>query len=142
MRTPIRPLPESVARWMWWARYLRWSDAAVATLAVWGAIAFAGSRPRPLLGAVAALAVVGLLSRVPLLRARWRPASGWVGWLVTRRLRPGDRAWWIQTHRCESVVVTARRGRRLTIALAGYGESEVLRVRRTRTLIVPADHRR
>ena len=139
MRSPIRPLPESIAQWMERARYLRWLDAAMGWLVVWVIVAFGGSRPRPLVGAVLAAAGVVLLALVPPLRIRWRPVSGWMGLAVTRRLRPGDRAWWVQPHRSESVVVTARRGLRLTIALARHGESEVLRVRRTRTLIVPAD---
>ena len=138
MRTPIRPLPESIAHWMERARYLRWLDAAVGWLAVWGVVAFGGSRARPLVGVVLAAASVVLLALVPPLRTRWRPVSAWIGLAVTRRLRPGDRAWWVQPHRSDPVVVTARRGLRLTIALTRHGESEVLRVRRTRTLIVPA----
>jgi hypothetical protein len=120
------------------ARYLRWLDAAAAWVALAVAVAFALPRRAPDLAALVALALVVGLAFVPPLRARWRPVSAWVGLAVTRRLRAGDRAWWVQAHRSESVIVTARHGLRLTIATARHGEAEVLSVRRTRTLIVPA----
>lgn len=139
MRSPMRPVPESLDRWISRARFLRWVDAAVAGVVLWAVVAAALPRPAPTVAALAALVLLVLLARVPLFRVRWRPASACVGVAMTRRLRPGDRAWWIQSQRVEAVVVTARRGLRLTIATARHRESEGLSVRRTRALIVPAD---
>ena len=138
MRTPARPLPESIGTWMTRARYLRWLDAAAAWIALWIAIALALPRANFDVEALIALLLLALLVFVPLLRVRWRPVSAWVGLRVSRRLRPGDRAWWVTPHRSEPVMVTARRGTRVTFATASPGESEVLTVRRTRTFIVPA----
>lgn len=139
MRTPIRHVPEAIARWMSRARYLRWLDAVAAWLLVCGAVAYAFPRASFTVDAVAALAGVVAGSLVLPIRVRWRPVTGWVGLTVSRALRPGDRAWWVQPHRSESVVVTACHGVRVTIAMAHHGEAEGLTVRRTRALIIPAD---
>jgi hypothetical protein len=139
MRTPIRPLPDAISRWMWRARVLRWLDAAVAWIVLWLGVAVVFPRPAFEAEALVALALLAVFALVRPLRTRWRPVSAWVGLAMTRRLRPGDRAWWVRPHRSESVVVTARRGTRLTIATARHGEAEVVSVRRTRTLIVPAE---
>ena len=137
MRTPARPLPESMATWMTRARYLRWLDAVAAWMALWIVIALALPDRKLDVEALIALVVLGCLVFVPSLRVRWRPLSGWVGLRVSRRLRPGDRAWWVTPHRSEPVMVTARHGTRVTFATAQPDASEVLTVRRTRTLIVP-----
>ncbi|MBI2207644.1 MAG: hypothetical protein HYU41_27750 [Candidatus Rokubacteria bacterium] len=139
MRTPIRLVPDAIARWMSRARYLRWLDAIAAWLGLWAVVAYTFPRASFTVAAVAALAAVVALSLVLPIRVRWRPVTGWVGLTVSRSLRPGDRAWWVQPHRSESVVVTALHGVRVTIAMAHHGESEGLTVRRTRALIVPAD---
>ncbi len=138
MRTPIRDVPAEIARWMSRARYVRWLDGVAAWLLACGAVAWVAPRA-PFAGTGgAALAAVVALSFVLPLRVRWRPVSGSIGLRVSRALRAGDRAWWVQGHRSDSVVITARHGIRLTIAMPRHGESEGLTVRRTRTLIVPA----
>ena len=139
MRSPMRPMPEPIGRWMSRVQYCRWADAAVALIVLGCAVVMA--LPDLKSGVQASIAVVAfvLLVLVPALRIRWRPVSAWVGLAVSRRLRPGDRAWWVQAHRGEPVIVTARRGLRLTIATGRHGESEALRIRRTRVFIVPAD---
>jgi hypothetical protein len=138
MRTPARPLPESMATWMTRARYLRWLDAVVAWIALWIVIALALPHRKLDVEALIALVLLGFLVFVPPLRVRWRPLSAWVGLRVSRRVRPGDRAWWVTPHRSEPIMITARQGTRVTFAMARPSESEVLTVRRTRTFIVPA----
>jgi hypothetical protein len=138
MRTPARPLPDAIVRWTRRARYFRWLDFLVGWLIVWGGVALALPRLTLEVGAVTALVLVVGLAFVPLLGVRWRPVSGWVGLRVSRRLRPGDRAWWVTPNGGVAVLVTARRRTRLTIATAQQRESEVLTVRRTRALVIPA----
>ena len=139
MGTPIRPLPERIARWSTRADWLRRLDAVAAWLLVWGVLAVV----RPDVGAGvqagAAAVAVGLLGAVPPIRVRWRPVSGPVGLWVSRRLAPGDRAWHVRPEGAELVIVTARRGLRLTVAVPGRGAAEGLSVRRTRVLVLGAD---
>lgn len=139
MGTPIRPLPERIARWSTRADWLRRLDAVAAWLLVWGVLAAV----RPDLGtgvqAGAAAVAVGLLGAVPPIRVRWRPVSGPVGLWVSRMLAPGDRAWHVRPEGPELVIVTARRGLRLTVAVPGRGAAEGLSVRRTRVLVFGAD---
>ena len=116
MRSPLKPLPAPVARWAVAARALRWLDALVAWLVVWGG------------GALA----------LPL-RARWRPVSGVVGLAVSARLAPGAEAWYVRPGDAERVVVTARHRTRVVIARLDGAGAEGLSVRRTRVLLVPAD---
>ena len=87
----------------------------------------------------AAAVVVGLLGAVTPIRARWRPISGLAGLWVSRALVPGDRAWYVRPDGPELVIVTARRGLRLTVAVPGRGADEGLSVRRTRVLVLGAD---
>ena len=54
-------------------------------------------------------------------------------------LVPGDRAWYVRPEAPEVVIVTARRGLRLTVAVPGRGAAEGLSVRRTRVLLLGAD---
>jgi hypothetical protein len=54
-------------------------------------------------------------------------------------LVPGDRAWYVRPDAPELVIVTARRGLRLTVAVPGRGAAEGLSVRRTRVLLFGAD---
>ena len=139
MGTPIRPLPESIARWSTRARWLRRLDALAAAGLVWGLLAVM----QPGLGAGvqagAAVAVAGLLGAVAPIRVRWRAVSGPVGLWVSRTLAPGDRAWYVRPEGPELVIVTARRGLRLTVAVPGRGAVEGLSVRRTRVLVLGAD---
>jgi hypothetical protein len=136
MRTPIRPLPDAVARWASRVRYLRWLDALGAWLALWALLASALTLPLQAQMVLSA-AVAGLLALVPPLRLRWRPVSGAVGVRVSRRLRPGDRAWYVVPDRAEAVIVTARRRLRLVVARPGHGPAEGIEVRRTRVFLVP-----
>ncbi len=139
MGTPIRPLPESIARWSARARWIRRLDALAAAAGLWALLAVllpgvgAGAQ------AVAAAAVAGLLGAVAPIRARWRPVSGPVGLWVSRMLAAGDRAWYVRPDGPELVIVTARRGLRLTVAIPGRGPAEGLSVRRTRVLVLGPD---
>ena len=87
----------------------------------------------------AAAVVAGLLGAVAPIRARWRPVSGPVGLWVSRMLAVGDRAWYVRRDGPELVIVTARHGLRLTVAVSGRGADEGLSVRRTRVLVIGAD---
>ena len=139
MRSPLRPLPAAVARWTVRARLLRWLDALVAWLVVWTAAVVVLPHASPeSLAILAALAVIlGALARP--LRARWRPASGVVGLVVSARLAPGAEAWYVRPGGAERVLVTARHRTRVVIARLDGSGAEGLSVRRTRVLLVPAD---
>src|SRR5438132_114062 len=83
MRSPLRPLPAAVARWAIAARLLRWLDALVAWLVVWtGAVVVLPHASAESHAILAALAVTLGVLALPL-RARWRPASGVVGLVVS-----------------------------------------------------------
>jgi len=139
MGTPIRPLPEAVARWSTRARWIRRLDALAAVALVWGvlAVVLPGAGAGAQAGAAAVIA--GLLGALAAIRARWRPISGPVGLWLSRTLAPGDRAWYVRPDAPELVIVTARRGLRLTVAVPGRGADEGLSVRRTRVLVLSAD---
>ena len=117
-------------------RWLRRLDAVFAWLCLLGALA-------PGLGEAGAAALafallwLGLAMRP--LRAWWRPISGATGLALSRRLRPGDRAWYVRAGEADLVVVTARAGARVVIARPDLSEAEGLSVRRTRVLLLPAD---
>jgi hypothetical protein len=135
MRTPIRPVPHAVERWASRVRYLRWLDALVAWLALW--MLFSLALPLPVQAQpVLATAAVGLLALLPPVRLRWRPVSGAIGVRLSRRLRPGDHAWYVVPSRAEAVIVTARRRLRLVVARPDQGPAEGLEVRRTRVLVL------
>jgi hypothetical protein len=135
----MRPLPVEVERWMGRLGALRWADAAVAWMAVWGiVVAATDARPAPLAlvaGGIVAVVAWGL----PALRVRWRPVSAAVGVRVSRRLRPGSRAWYIRPDAADLVIVTARRGVRVVIAGIAETRTEGFAVRRTRVLLIPAE---
>lgn len=139
MGTPLRPLPEDVARWSARARWLRRLDAVAAWLAVWALAAVTVPEVAPGPQAVGAGVLVGLLGLAAPLRLRWRPISGAAGLWLSRTLAPGDRAWHLRPDTPELVIVTARRGLRLTVAVPGRGSEEGLSVRRTRVLLLEAD---
>ena len=139
MGTPIRPLPEHIARWGGRARWLRRLDALAAGALVYGLLAVMLPGVGVGLQAGAAAVVVGLLGAVSSIRVRWRPISGPIGLWVSRMLAPGDRAWHVRSDGPELVMVTARRGLRLTVAVPGRGAAEGLSVRRTRVLVLGAD---
>ncbi len=139
MRSPLKPLPAAVASWIVTARVLRWLDALVAWLGVWGGAALAlPSASRESLALIAVL-VVALGALALPLRARWRPVSGGVGLAVSRRLSAGDQAWYVRPGAAERVLVTALHRTRVVIARLDGSGAEGLSVRRTRVLLVPAD---
>jgi len=137
MPTPIAPLPAAAETWISRSKYLRWLDAVAAWLVLLGGVALAlpEQSAQPIVVTSLLLLVIGVMLRP--LRLRWRPVSGWIGVVVSRRLRAGDRAWFVRDGRADAVLVTARRGLRLSIALPGFGEAETMRVRRTRVYVVP-----
>jgi hypothetical protein len=139
MRSPLRPLPGAVERWIAAVRALRWLDALAAWLVIWSVAAIV--LPRASRGSLAVLAAVivalGMLVRP--LRTRWRPLSGAVALVMSARLGPGDHAWYVRPGHAERVLVTARHRTRVVIVRLGDEGSEGLGVRRTRVLLVPAD---
>jgi hypothetical protein len=138
VRSPVRPLPEPVARWAWRARLLRWLDGGLGWLAVLLVLGLAldEAPAGPLVAAAGILTV--LLALVPPLRRGWRPLSAPIACRLSRGLGPGDRAWLVQPDVAELVVVTARRGGQLTIA-SRRDAAEGTVVRRSRVLLIPAD---
>jgi len=139
MRTPLKPLPETVERWTRRARWLRWLDALVAWLTLWAVVALivtgADAGAQAILAAV--LTVSGAV--VPWLRVRWRPATASVALVVSGGLHPGDRAWLVRPGEAELVLVTGRGRLRVVIAGPARGAVEGVSVRRTQALLVPAD---
>ena len=138
MQMPIRPLPGAVTRWIRGVRCLRWLDGVVAWIALW--IVADLSLPDGDATVHGVLAAIGVVAgaNVSWLRVRWRPIAGVVGLLVSRGLRPGDRAWFIRPTDAEVVLVTARRRFRMVIARAESAD-EGMSVRRTRVVLLPAD---
>ncbi|HET7342510.1 MAG TPA: hypothetical protein VFL90_13695 [Methylomirabilota bacterium] len=137
MRSPIQPAPMAVQRWIARARRLRWLDFVVAWLAVLAVCWRVAPDAALLPAAIVALVLVAVVALAAPLRVRWRPVSGLVGFLVSRALRPGDRAWYVRGERADLVIVTARRGLRVSIAAPELGAAESISVRRTRVLVVP-----
>jgi hypothetical protein len=81
------------------------------------------------------LFAAGLLPR---LRLAWRPASATTTVLISRGLRPGDRAWFVHRDDADLVLVTARHGFRVVVAKPDHDAAEGMSVRRTRVLLLPA----
>ncbi len=140
MTTPMKPVPEFVARWMTRVRWFRWLNAFVAWAGLWGISAAVLERGLAGEAAVLGLILVGLGFVVRPLRTRWRPLSGWLGLAMSRSLHSGDRAWYVRTHQADLVLVTARHGTRLVIARPNLAQDESLTLRRTRVLVLPADN--
>jgi hypothetical protein len=138
MTTPMRPVPDSVGRWLGRRRWLRWGDALVAWALLWSVSAVALGPERLEAAAVVALVLVGLGAGLQPLRVRWRPVTAWVGLRISRGLRPGDRAWYLGTRDARLVVVTARRGIRLVIVRPDL-QDEGISVRRTRVFLLAAE---
>jgi hypothetical protein len=139
MSTPTVPVPAIVEKWISRSGYLRWVDA----LAAWLIIFFVAVQNMPRQsGRTVAVASVSLLLLCLLLsplRLRWRPISGWIGLVVSRSLRPGDRAWFIRHGHADPVLITGRRRWILAIGGPNIGEAETITVRRTRVFLVPFD---
>ncbi|HEY3100461.1 MAG TPA: hypothetical protein VGL14_16225 [Methylomirabilota bacterium] len=137
MATPTAPVPTAIERWISRARYLRWIDALAAWIVLFAVVVelFPDTARGPLALLAAALLGVGVWL-LPL-RLHWRPVSGWVGLAASRSLRPGQRAWFVRDGRADAVLITARRGIRISIAAPSLTEAETLSVRRTRVLLIP-----
>ena len=123
-------------------RWLRCGDALLG----WLVLLLALTALVPGVPAPAAMMVAGglLLAGALILRLRlgWRPLSALTTFLVSRGLRPGDRAWFVHGRDADLVLVTARHGFRLVIARPGHDAAEGLSVRRTRVLLLPASEAR
>ena len=127
-----------IARWITRLRWLRWADV----LGGWLALLLSLSLWLPRLPAQAAMGLAAALllagALVPRLRLGWRPFSATTTLVVSRQLRPGDRAWFVHGSDADLVLVTARYGLRVVIARPGHDAAEGLSVRRTRVLLLPA----
>jgi hypothetical protein len=139
MRSPLRPLPAVVERWIATVRVLRWLDALAAWLVVWGVatMSFPGAAGAAL--AVLAAVATALGAFVRPLRVRWRPVSGAVALVLSGRLSAGDQAWYVGRGHAERVLVTARHRTRVVIVRLNDESAEGFSVRRTRVLLLPAD---
>jgi hypothetical protein len=138
MTTPMRPLPESVARWIVRRRWLRWADALAMGILLWACAAVVLGSERFAAAAMVAAVLVVAGGAVQELRARWRPVSGWVGLRISAGLRPGDRAWYLRAQEASMVVITACHGVRLVVARVDL-QDEGISVRRTRVFVLPVD---
>jgi len=138
MRSPIRPIPQIMVRWSARARRLRWADAVLAWLGVWGGMV--AVRPATDPGALAVLAGVLVLPglAVPPLRRAWRPVSAVVALILSWRVRPGDRAWYVSVDGARLVLGTSRRWLHVVVAGVVPDSAEGVPLRRTRGFLVPA----
>lgn len=134
----MRPVPEGARRWISRLRWLRWLDGLLAWLVLWGTAMLMLPSLASAQGLVLSLAVVGIGIMIRPLRVRWRPVTGPVGLAVSRRLRPGDRAWYVRGREADVVLVTARHGVRLVVARPNIA-AEGISVRRTRNLMIPLE---
>jgi hypothetical protein len=134
----MRPLPGKIARWTSRLRWLRWGDAGLAwiTLLLALGVLLPQMPSRTTTTLAAGILVVGAL--MPPLRRFWRPVSATTTFLISRGLRPGDRAWFVHGRDADLVLVTARHGVRVVIAKPGHDAAEGMSVRRTRVLLLPA----
>jgi hypothetical protein len=138
MRSPIRPVPQIVLRWSGRARRLRWADAALAWLAIWGGtLALQPAADPAALGVLAAVLVLPAVAIPPLCR-RWRPVSAAVALVLSWRVRPGDRAWYVNTEGARLVLVTSGRWLHVVVAGVVQDSAEGIALRRTRGFLVPA----
>jgi hypothetical protein len=81
--------------------------------------------------------IVLAAAMIPRLRQAWRPLSAVTTVLLSRELRPGDRAWFVHGGGADLVLVTARHGLRVVVARPGHDAAEGMSVRRTRVLLLP-----
>jgi hypothetical protein len=137
VRSPVRSLPPAVERWASRAWWLRWLEGLGAWLVVWLLLSLVLENATPSASAVLALVLVGIGAFAHPVRRRWRPISALVSLSVSRRLKPGDRAWLVLPERIEPVIVTARRRLRVVVARPDQGPTEGLEVRRTRVFLIP-----
>jgi hypothetical protein len=137
MRTPLRPLPEEVSRWMRRARGLRWLDAAAAWLVAWGLMLGLAPAAEPAALFVLVAVLIAPMAAVPPLRRWWRPASALTALVLGWGLRPGDRAWHVWSDGARLVLVTAPRWRSIVVAGVVQDSGEGMALPRTRALLVP-----
>jgi hypothetical protein len=138
MRSPIRPIPQVVLRWSGRARRLRWADGVLAWLAVWGVLlALQPAADAAALGVLAAVLVLPAIA-IPPVRRRWRPVSAVVALALSSRVRPGDRAWYVNADGARLVLVTSRRWLHVVVAGVVQDSTEGITLRRTRGFLVPA----
>ena len=130
-------MPSAVETWISRARYLRWLDALAAWLVLLAVVAELLPEQPARVIALSSLALLAIGVMLRGLRLRWRPVSGWVGVAVSRSLRPGQRAWFVRDGHADAVLVTGRRGLRVSIATPNIGAEETLSVRRTRVFLIP-----
>jgi hypothetical protein len=135
--TPTRPLPIPIARWTSRLRWLRGLDALLAWLTVLLGLTILLPQVPPQTAMMLAAGLLLLVALIPRLRLAWRPVSATTTVLVSRGLRPGDRAWFVHGSGADLVLVTARHGVRVVIARPGHDAEEGMSVRRTRVLLLP-----
>ena len=138
MRAPIKPLPQDIDHWVGRTRWLRSLDVLAAWVILWAGISFVLPDVSRSGQATVAAGLVAIGIAISPIRLLWRPASGWIALMVSRRLRPGDRAWLVRGGGADLVLITARRGLRMVVAQA-QESAEGITVRRTRVLLLPAD---
>lgn len=138
MTTPTRPLPIPVERWASRLRWLRGVDALLAWLTALLGLTVLFPRMPPQTAMILAAGLLVPVALIPRLRLAWRPVSAAATVLVSRGLRPGDRAWFIRGDGADLVLVTARHGLRVVVARPGHDATEGISVRRTRVLLLPA----
>lgn len=137
MTTPTRPLPIPIARWTSRLRWLRGLDALLAWLTALLGLTILLPQVPPQTSMMVAAGLLILVALLPRLRLAWRPVSATTTVLVSRGLRPGDRAWFVHGSGADLVLVTARHGVRVVIARPGHDAEEGMSVRRTRVLLLP-----
>ena len=138
MTTPTRPLPIPVERWASRLGWLRGVDALLAWLTVLLGLTALLPRVPPQTAMLLAAGLIVSVALIRRLRLAWRPVSATATVLVSRGLRPGDRAWFIHGHGADLVLVTARHGLRVVVVRTGHDAAEGMSVRRTRVLLLPA----
>jgi hypothetical protein len=116
-------------------------DALAAWLTLWAGISFVLPEFSRSGQATVAAVVVAIGIAIAPVRVLWRPVTGWIALVVSRPLRPGDRAWLVRGDGADLVLVTARRGLHMVVAQGAQDGTEGITVRRTRVLLVPADSR-
>ena len=129
-------MPRAVERWISTVRLLRWLDALIAWLVLWGIARVALPSADNATRAVVAAVVVVLGTLVGPIRVRWRPVAGAVALALSSRLAPGDHAWYVRAGTAERVLVTGRHPTRIVIVRLNDESAEGLSVRRTRVLLV------
>jgi hypothetical protein len=135
-------MPRAVERWISIGRLLRWLDALIAWLVLWGVAKIALPAADNATRAVVAAVVVVLGALIGPLRVRWRPVAGAVALALSSRLAPGDHAWYVRSGAAERVLVTGRHPTRIVIVRLNDESAEGLSVRRTRVLLVRGERDR